>query len=254
MKPPQTLPLFFDGRQYDLKWRHLTADLSFWLHWAKTYGDPILELGCGTGRVTLHLAKAGFHMTGLDVFESMLKEARRKSIERKLPVEWVREDMRSFELNRKFPLIIVPFNTLTMLTEIEDFEACMGCVARHLSPGGKFIIDVFNPSLEILSRDPKDRFPHREYGASDGGGTIVVTETNNYDSVHQVNHLKLFYRFPDRKEETVEEVLIRIFHPLELDALLKYNGFKVARRFGDYNGKPFESSSPKQLIVCTAKT
>jgi SAM-dependent methyltransferase len=253
MKPPVPLSLYYHGRHYDLKWRHLTVDLPFWLRQASAFGDPILELGCGTGRVALHLAQAGFRLTGIDIFESMLKEARRKAIQQKLAVEWVRDDIRVFDLGRKFALIIIPFNTLLLLPELEDLEACLACVRKHLAPGGKFIVDVFNPSLEILRRDHSKRYPHREYPAPDGGGTIVVTESNLFDATEQINHLRLYYQFPGKAQFTVEEVPVRIYFPKELAALLGYNGFVVEKRFGDYDESPFKSDSPRQLLLCSAR-
>ena len=162
MKPPMHLPLLFDGRHYDQHWRHLTADIPFWLNQARRFGGPILELACGTGRVSLPLAKAGFAVTGTDVSDSMLAEARKKAAAASVAIEWLKADVRSFDLGRKFPLVIFPFNTIAVMHEIEDLEACLASVKRHLAPGGRFIIDVFNPSLDILRRDPGQRFPHGE--------------------------------------------------------------------------------------------
>ena len=253
MNPPVMLPLFFNGRHYDLKWRHLISDLPFWARQAGKYADPVLELGCGTGRVALHLAQGGWRVTGIDISDSMLYEAKRKSTQQRLPVEWMKDDIRTFELRRKFPLVIFPFNTLAILSELADLEACLASVKKHLAPGGRFIIDVFNPSLDVLRRDPAKRYPHREYPAPDGGGVIVVTESNVYDAAHQINRLKLFYKFPGKEEEVVEELSLRIYFPQELDALLKYNGFAIENKFGNYDESPFESSSQKQLIICSAQ-
>lgn len=250
MKPPDVEPLYFDGRHYDQRYWDFTQDLPFWIAQARKYGDPILELACGTGRVALPLAREGFRVTGIDISHSMLAQARRKASQESVPVEWVKADIRAFELGKQFSLVIFPFNAICHLLGLEDLEACLACVRRHLTHGGKFILDVFNPRLDILLRDPERRYPHSEYPDPDGRGAIVVAESNVYDRSSQINHIKLFYRLPGREEEMVEELVMRICYPQELDALLKYNGFAIEAKLGDYDARPFDSEAPKQLIVC----
>jgi ubiquinone/menaquinone biosynthesis C-methylase UbiE len=250
MKPPDVEHLYFDGRHYDQRYRDVTRDIPFWIEQARRYGDPVLELACGTGRVALPLAKEGFRVTGIDISDSMLAQARRKASQEGIAVEWVKADVRDVELGKRFSLVIFPANAICHLLELEDFEACLACVRRHLSTEGRLIIDVFNPRLDILLRDSAKRYPHGEYPDPDGKGTVVVTENNVYDRASQVNHIKLFYRLPGQEDELVEELKMRIYFPQELDALLKYNGFVIESKFGDYDEKPFASDSPHQLIVC----
>jgi len=109
---------------------------------------------------------------------------------------------------------------------------------------------MFNPRLDILMRDPTRRYPVAEYPDPDGRGTVTITENNVYDRASQINRIKCYYDVSDGKEAFVVENNMRIFFPQELDALLSYNGFTVDAKFGDYDETPFESSSPKQLVVC----
>lgn len=253
MKPPMHQPLLFDGRYYDQCWRNLVADIPYWITLARRFGGPILELACGTGRVSIPLAHEGFAVSGIDASDSMLAQARSKSAQAGVAVEWIKGDIRNFDLGKRFPLIIFPFNTIVALHDLEDLEACLVCVKRHLTPRGKFAIDVFNPDLRFLLRDPEKRYPHSEFPDPDGAGTIVLTETNVYDSARQINQVKLFFKFPGQTEEVVEHLNIRVYFPQELDGLLKYNGFAIEDKFGNYDESPFVSSSPKQLIVCSRK-
>ncbi|HTS70351.1 MAG TPA: class I SAM-dependent methyltransferase [Terriglobia bacterium] len=249
MHVTSNLPLFFKGVHYDLKWRHFTADLEFWTRMAGRYGGRVLDLACGTGRLPIHLTRAGFRVTGVDSSEALLREASRKCLRLRLAVQWVHRDIRRFDLGARFPLVIFPSNAISSLMEIRDLEACLACVKRHLGPKGKFIIDAENPHLDLLSRPPDQRFPHKRYPAPNGNGLVEVTATNDYDSSRQINHLRLYHQMPDEGGEFVEELKVRVYFPQELNALLKYNGFLIETKYGDYNEGAFDSASQQHIVV-----
>jgi SAM-dependent methyltransferase len=250
MEQPDIDHIYYDGKHYHKRYRVITEDIPFWIRRAKEYGDPILELASGTGRVTIPLAREGFKITGIDVSDSMMEEGRRRASEAGVDVEWVKEDIRDFHLARKFNLIIFPLNTICHYLVLEDLEACLSCVKEHLMQTGRFIIDVLVPSQERLTRDPNERFLNSEYPDPGGNGTVKVYESNRYDPATQVNHVKFYYQLPGRSEEIVEELNMRMFFPQELDALLKYNGFSIDTKFGDYEDAAFGPMSQKQMIVC----
>jgi SAM-dependent methyltransferase len=242
---------FLEGMHYDLRWRHYSADLYFWSRQAHKYGGPVLDLSCGTGRVPLHLARAGYRVTGIEASEALLREAHRKCLRTKLSVEWVHHDIRRFRLGTRFPLVIFPLNSISSLIEAKDLHSCFDCVRRHLAPKGRFVIDCSNPQLENLLRDSSKRFPHSRYPAPSGRGTVEVTESTSYDACRQVNFVRLYHKMPREESEFVEEMAVRIYFPAELDALLRYNGFVIEAKYGDYNESGFDSPSPKQLMVCS---
>ncbi len=249
LRPADVDHLYFDGRHYDRLWE-FEEDLPFWIRQAEKHGGPVLELACGTARVALALAKEGFQVTGVDLSDSMLAEAHRKCAEEQLFVEFVQADIRSFNLARRFPLVILPANVLCHLLDLEDLEAFLNCVEHHLHDEGTFIIDVFTPRLDILLRNPDTRFPHTEYPDPDGKGKVRVSESNCYNSASQINHVKLHYDLPDRPDQLVEELAMRMYFPQELDALLGYNGFRIEKKYGDYDHTPFGTCTERQLIVC----
>jgi SAM-dependent methyltransferase len=251
MHATPNLSSFLEGVRYDLKWRCFTADLSFWTRQVRKYDGPVLDLAGGTGRVALHLARAGHRVTAIEGAESLMREAARKSSRMRLSVEWLNHDIRGFDLGSQFPLVIFPLNGIGSLTRPHDLEACFSCVKRHLTPRGKFIIDSVNPCLEILVRDPDRRFPHARYSAPDGHGMVRVMESNNYDRGRQINYMRLYHRFPRNGGSFVEESTVRVFFPQELNFLLKYNGFLIEAKYGDYNECAFDSESPRQLVVCS---
>ena len=251
MEPPDCGKLYRDGRHYDGQIGGFVADIPFYLSQVEKYGTPVLELACGTGRVTIPLAENGIDITGLDVSRPMLDVAREKSTSAGLNVNWGEEDCREFKLGEKFNLIFFPINSITHLHDRESFEACFSCVREHLSAEGRFIIDLFNPRLDLLMRDPDKRYPVAEYPDPGGEGSVTVTENNVYDSVNQINRLKWYYRIGD--QERIVENNMRIIFPKELDALLHYNGFDIEAKYGNYDQSLFASDSPKQITVCRLK-
>jgi len=138
---------------YDLRTADVTEDIRFCVEMAREVGGPVLELGAGTGRVTLPLAQRGLVVTGLETSRLMLQRAKMKAeqLSSKLHVEWVEGDITNFSLGgRKFRLILAPFNVLQELRDLSEMEKCLRCVAEHLEPAGKFVVMVQPPRWEAL--------------------------------------------------------------------------------------------------------
>jgi len=252
VKPADDLGIYRDGRHYDAENTGPMDDIPFYLKKIAEYGDPVLELACGTGRITIPIAERGFSVVGLDITESMLTHARHKAAKKKLDIELINADCRHFLLGRKFNVILFPFNSIGHLLDMESIEACFARVQEHLAGRGRFIFDFFNPNLSILTRDATKRYPVLEYPDPDGQGTVVITEDNVYDRAAQINRIMWYYKYPNQGKEIIEELNMRIFFPQELDALLKYNGLSIEAKYGDYEENPFTPESHKQVVVCTA--
>lgn len=241
---------YLDGRHYDLAYSSFKEDIDFWVGQAKRYGGPVLEVACGTGRVAIPVAKEGFKVTGLDLAESMLEQARVNAEGEGLDIRWVQSDMRDFSLGACYPLIICPYQSMSRLLLLEDTEKCLVAVRDHLEVGGRFIMEVYNPSMEILNRPEDERSPFLEYDHPDGIGTVQVEFSSRYNEAAQVLHLTLHYSIPGVPGEPTEHVSNRMYFPQELNALLKYNGFEVEEKYGDFSGKAFESGDNHQIVVC----
>jgi SAM-dependent methyltransferase len=246
--------IYLDGRQYDRLFagagEEEGGDIPFWIDQARRCGDPILELACGTGRVTIPLAREGFRVTGIDSAAGMLREARRKSTEEDVNVEWVQADMRDWSLNRTFSLIILPANALCHLLHLSDLEACLSSVRKHLTREGRFIVDVFVPKAELLVNRPGERSTFTEYDDPDGEGKIVVTQSYIYEPDTQIKRVRTYHPIPDQDAEVEGELTLRMYFPQELDALVKYNGFQIEAKYDSYEQTIFGPESEKQLIVC----
>jgi len=258
MNTKQLIPLYRDGRHYDALNSFLTADIPFYEDEARRSSGPVLELACGTGRLAIPIAQSGVEIVGLDLTPSMLAHARTKAEAAGVKIEFVEGDCRSFELERKFALIFMAFNSMQHLHDYESLAALFRNVRKHLAEGGRFVFDVFNPKLEILARNPEDRRFEREYQDPDGKGMMRFENSISYDDASQVSHIKCYFvRHGDHGQELdvrVEELHLRSFFPQELDLLVRSQGFEIVEKFGNFERKPFGSGDPKQIAVCRAAT
>jgi SAM-dependent methyltransferase len=242
------MELYDNPDYYDLQANRIENDIPFYLSQAEKHGDPILELGCGTGRITIPIAQEGWKITGLDFSAKMLDSAREKANEAGVEIEWIKADWCDFQLDRKFKQIFLPLNSITHIHDRESFEALFRCIKRHLSPEGKFILDVFNPDLNILSRDPDKEYFDYECSHPEDKGTITSKTRNRHDRSAQVNFIERFLYFGEGGWR--HEFSLRMIFPQELDLLLHYNGFIIEDKFGNFDGSAFTSDSPKQIVVC----
>jgi len=245
--------IYEDARLYDaLGAAHFGgSDLPYWQRQCAHYGGPMLELACGSGRLTVPLAEAGADIEGLDLSPPMLALARAKSDARGLHLLWHLGDMAGFTVDRKFSFIFLPNNSLAHLLGWLDLVSCLNCVKRHLKEGGRFALDYFNPSLALLTRDPGVPSPFAEVLHPGTGEAVSVTETSAYDAATQINHIRWHWRFAGGRE-TASDLPMRVYFPQELGALLSCAGFTVEEKYGDYDLSPFTSTSQKQLIVARA--
>lgn len=242
--------IYADGRHYDRMFPR-SDDIGFFLDQARMLGGPVLELACGTGRILEPLASAGFATTGIDASPAMLAEARRKAQAGIASSRYIQADIRQFSLDERFALIFIAGNSILHLLDIDSFDACIGCVRRHLAPGGRFIVDVFVPSLRRLLVDPQVRERMSEYDDPDGGGRVVVTHTSQYDAITQIRSVRTFQRLPDGTE--IEGSLdLRMYFPQELQALLRHNGLHLLEAYGGYDRTPLTNHSPTQIYVLEA--
>ena len=247
----EPIPIYRDGPHYDAMVGALALpDGPFYVEEATGSGGPVLELACGTGRLTIPIAQSGIKMVGLDQSASMLTHARGKAVEMGVKIEWVEGDCRSFSLNRRFALIFMAFNSMLHLHDQESVAALFQKIRQHLAPQGRFVFDVFNPSLAILTRDPNQRHFDRHYDDPHGLGTVTLEMTATYDDAAQVNRVKWYFSLPGQKDFQVEQLAVRCFFPQELDLVVRANGFEIEAKYGSFDRKPFGSGDPKQIVVC----
>jgi SAM-dependent methyltransferase len=225
--------------------------LPYYLAEARRLGSPVLELACGTGRLTIPVAQQGQEIVGLDLSPAMLSTARAKADAAGCRIDFVAGDMRSFALERRFNLIFIAANSLLHMTTVQDLMACLARVRHHLAANGWFVFDIFNPDVSILARDPRRRFLVGKF-ADAAGLEVTLEEATDYDATTQVNRINWYFSKPGHRDFFVVPLWLRCIFPQELPLLLEAGGLRLEARYGDFSGGAFESGSGHQVCLCRA--
>ncbi len=224
-------------------------DAALWAGLALVYPGPILEIGTGTGRVAVALAREGHDVTGLDDAPALLEAAAEDARAAGVALTLVQADMRDFALDQRFRLILVPYHTFHHLLTIEDIQAFLRCAGAHLADDGLLVIDAFQPSLAFLGGDPETRRLVLAGHDPSTGRHLRLFEENHYDPVTQINRIAWFWEIDGQPDAERDTLFMRIVFPEELRALLALGGFEVAARYGGHDLRPFDAASPQQLVV-----
>jgi ubiquinone/menaquinone biosynthesis C-methylase UbiE len=238
-----------DGGHYDACHAYLVEDLPFWKSLARP-GTSVLELACGTGRIAIPMAQSGAIVTGVEVNDSMLEHARRKSGAAGVAIEWIQGDMRSFSLpSTAYDLIAIGFNGINLLLSVDEALACLRCCRRHLAPRGRLVIDTFLPlPARLVDSDIPEKTA--SYVAPEDGAKIAVTGRRSYDPFRQIRHLDLTIQSSSSPEPGRDDLDIHVYFPQELTLLAMHAGFDVETMYGDYQMRPPRPSSSRCILVC----
>lgn len=223
----------------------------FYAALAAAHGGPVLELACGTAQIAVEIAMRGIATVGLDLSAAMLQAAHARADAAGAEIRFVAGDMRGFELDQRFNLVLVARNSLLHCLATSDLLAVFREVRRHLAPGGVFAFDVFNPDVRILAHPPTQRV-HVMTMETDEFGTVTVEASSDYDAASQVNRAMWYVSTPAHPDRWVEPLHLRSIFPQELPLLLERGGFRLVQRHGDLSGAPFGSASPRQVCLCVA--
>lgn len=245
-------------RFYDLDEGRFTEDLGLYVGLAERWGGPILELGCGTGRVLAALAGRGHHVVGVDRSEAMLAAARDRLAREGLlsRVRLVSADMRHLALRDRFAWAFCAMNSLMHLTSLEDQQAALEAARRHLRPGGHLVLDLTNPDPAWML-EPAEKIVRVGVLEDPQTGTLVVRQVlQRADPLRQVLHLVYIYDEVG-PEGAVRRILLplclRYLFPVEAQLLLERVGFTVEAIYGSYEMEPFDATGDRMVFVCRAR-
>lgn len=234
----------------DAEWYRLKASES---------GGPVLELGAGTGRVTLAIAQAGVPVHALDADAAMLSALRRKLAAQPSDVRdrvtVVDADMRTFALAERFALIIAPYRAFLHNTTEADQLACLQRVREHLRPDGSFALNVFHPSLEFMSQHAGALTGVWRWTGSyqqPDGGFVICSEATRYDTVRQIVNTQDRYEEyePDGTlaQTSLHRLELAYLYPCDVRRLLTHAGFQSVRIDGGFGGRPFQRDADELVI------
>ena len=247
---------------YDSVYSYIRADIPLYVQEAVDSGEPVLEIGVGTGRVAIPTARLGIDVVGIDNSEAMLAVARSK-LKSLAPeaglVELVAADMRYFDLRddrggrRTFPLATIPFRGFQALLTVEDQVSALGCISRHLTPDGRLIFSMFvpDPNLALEAGD----VPRHTNDVTDPetGTDYVLYQQVSYDTHHQIAGVRMIIEELDHDGAVVRKLYrdyrLRYSYRWEMYHLLKSNGFEIEALYGDFEYSEFDESSEEMVWV-----
>ncbi|QRK07517.1 methyltransferase domain-containing protein [Archangium violaceum] len=242
-----------DAALYDVVCEDYREDVAFYVEEARRAGGPCLELGCGTGRLLIPAVEAGARVTGLDRSAAMLARARDRVQALPLPlrerVDLREGDMVSFSIEARFALITVPFRTFLHLLTVEEQLAALTNIRRHLLPGGRLVLNFFEPSrllAELLGNDGPSRGLLKQTGVVVShpvtGNLLVEWASVTGDPVSQCFTRCLVYDEVEPSGRVVgrsyRRVTSRFIFRSEFEHLLHRAGFQVEALQGSFDGGP----------------
>ncbi len=230
-------------------------DLEFYKEFALRSEGSALEVGVGTARVAIPLAKAGVRVVGIDNSEYMLEVAREKLAKEPKAVRdrvtLKRCDMRAFKLQQTFNFIYIPASTFDHCVTVQDRKRCLSCIHNHLEDEGRFVFDVEQATPE----KPKSSWwiDRKEL---EGDTMVVRTIFTRRDFARRICSLDLFFevykngKLVERYHEYGE---VAILFKDELVDLLEQAGFEVETVYGDFDKSEFQENSPRAVFVTSKK-
>jgi len=222
--------------------------MDFWTNiFHETDGNSVLELGCGTGRLAQVLLREGAYYTGLDIEPDFVTAAKEKLSGFGDFVSIVRGDMRSFDLEEKFDLIFIGFNSFLHLLTDKDAMLFFHSVKNHMHKKSRLIIDIYIPDPLFLYRPEEVRFPVLEFTDSNTGEHVYVNESNLYNSSTEINDLVWYFSTEDRKDFNELQFSMRMYFPSKMNQMLIDSGFIICHQWGDYYRTELNEGSKLQI-------
>jgi SAM-dependent methyltransferase len=240
-------------------------DLAFWLDMlGRERPRTVLEVGCGTGRLTLPLAREGaargFRVTGLDLECSMLEHARARLAEEPLPVQaalhLIQADVRTLSLEERFDVVLLPYGVAHHLLDLDEQITAWRAVRQHLRPGGLLGVDLGAPDLRFLSSALQETSRRVDLDVSEGPERhLRRSVVSRYAPASQC--MTHFYEYIGRQPSTLayhypSVFAMHVYFPREVQLLCRLTGYRVERMIGSYTGEEFDDDSNLLIVLARA--
>ncbi len=240
--------LIYDANLYD-GLNSFMSDLQFYKKWLPNGNNTqVLELCCGSGRLTIPLAKEGTHICGVDNSNTMLAKAKSVALSEGLNIDFVEADIRNLDLAKEFDLVFIPFNSIHHLYQNQDLFSALKVVRKHLKDDALFILDCYNPDIRYITESEKAKIKIAEYETTDAR-KVLIYQTMIYENDTQINRIKWHY-FINDSFHSIQNLDMRMYFPQELDSYLNFMGFEIVHKLGNFEEEQFSQSSEKQIFIC----
>ena len=243
-------------------------DVDFYVDLALRSRGPVLEIGCGTGRIAIPTAAAGVDVVDIDLSPEMLEKAGQKATEAAPltgSLELIQADMRTLDLRepgagrpRAFPLVTIPARTLPLATTRADQLATLRSAARHLAPGGRLAFNAFVPDPDLIADTHETPFAMGDAVNPDNGRRCRLWAVNRFDPVTQTNHGQQIVEESDERGEVARRVTLdvdlRYLYPAEVHELLEESGLVAEYVYGDFDRSPLTEDSDEMVWIARRPT
>ena len=228
----------------------LREDVPFFLGQLPVRKQRILELACGTGRLAIPAAAAGHDVVGVDIEPRMITQAKRKAVAAGVGVKFVVGDVLKLKLRERFDWVVLVFNTFLAFSTLEEQDACLNAVVRHLRPAGRFYLDILQPNVELLAQEKSRGLALHSFYAPTMKAMVVKTIDVDRDVSKQLERVTFRYRWQDARGRAKQRLMkfdMTFVFPRELELLLERHGLKLERLWGNYDGSELDADSPRMI-------
>jgi SAM-dependent methyltransferase len=254
--------LYKHPEQYDREHLADEEDIGFYVSLGrKLRPRKVLELGCGTGRITLPLAQIGFDVVGLDNEPQMLHKAEERRLQSASEIRqrlvFIEGDMRTWAASSDFDLILIPCSSISHVLSLEDQLAVWTTCHGNLRPGGRFLVEInmpnmasFADSFSVPSRTPVEI--DIDSSSESDGTRLIRRKTTRYLSHEQLAQIRFMYdKYQHGRgvETYIDDFVSHVFFPRELRLLFLHTGYEIEDTIGDYSGRTLKPDSPLILMI-----
>jgi ubiquinone/menaquinone biosynthesis C-methylase UbiE len=238
---------------YDLENDWIVDEVDLLVEWAEKLqvgNSSILDLACGTGRLTLPLAKKGYTMVGVDIHEGMLTEAKTKTTT-DVSISWMQQDCTTLKLDEEVLFSYMVGHSFQHFLTNEDQDALLTSLYRVMKKDGVFIFSTRFPSTEELLQEPKEEY-WRSVNVSDAVRCDLYTKAiyNPISQIQSYDTIRRFYEEESLVEERTTKIDLRYTYPQELERMLERNGFKLLHIHNNWRGEKLTASCYSMVVVC----
>ena len=250
IKKSKTFSIYKNPQLYDdiMWWKK--DDIAFFNQIIQKYNiKSVLELCCGTGRIGVPIIKSNIDYYGIDTSSNFIKFFNTK-VQGYKNKNIKKANAKNFNLNQKFDLIIIGFNSLAHLLKDQEIQSCFQSVYNHMHENSLFIIDIFMPTNEITSNLNAEKIDLMDFKDSKNNQVIKIYESNKYNYITEVNTIK--WDFYNDKNINIYSYKfdMRMLFPDIIHSLLAENKINVNQFYGYYDSSNFSENSEKQIYLC----